>query len=62
MKLSFFFGILMVVGTLLEIFKYIQINQDWFWFLAGLAITFEGIIALVKQRQFDKKYKIIPRD
>ncbi|PJC45193.1 hypothetical protein CO037_02755 [Candidatus Pacearchaeota archaeon CG_4_9_14_0_2_um_filter_30_8] len=54
-----FFGILMVFGTLLKLGGYFIIDSDWFWFLAGLAITIEGIIALVKQKQFDKKYKIV---
>ena len=49
----------MVFGTLLKLGGYFIIDSDWFCFLAGLAITIEGIIALVKQKQFDKKYKIV---
>jgi len=31
---------------------------DWFWFLAGMGLIVEGSISLVKQRKFDRKYKI----
>ena len=57
-----FFGILLGAGALLEVLGYIKINQDWFWFLAGAGITFEGVINLLKQKQFDKKYKVVLRE
>jgi len=54
-----FFGALIIVGTLLKLFGFFNIDSDWFWFLAGVALTVEGVINLSKQRQFDKKYKIV---
>ena len=56
-----FFGILISGGTLLKIIGKVNINSDWFWFLAGITITVEGMINLFKQKQFDEKYKIILR-
>ena len=57
-----FFGILLVIGTLLKLLGRIDINSDWFWFLAGIAITIESLINLLKQKQFDKKYKIVLKE
>ena len=55
-------GILMAIGTLGKIFGLYNISSDWFWFLAGLGLILEGLISLLKQRRFDKKFKIIPRE
>jgi len=54
-------GILMTILTLGKLLGYYNIPSDWFWFLAGLGLILEGLISLVKQRRFDKKYKIIER-
>ena len=72
MKLDFFniaryeifivVGLLMALGTFLKLSGYYYINSDWFWFLAGVGLAIEGSIALAKQQQFDKKYKIITRE
>ncbi len=56
------FGFLLVAGTLLKLLGVISIDSDWFWFLTGIALTIEGFINMLKQRQFDRKYKIITRD
>lgn len=54
-------GILMTAGVLLKLFGYFEFSSDWFWLLAGLGLVVEGSISLVKQRRFDRKYKIIER-
>ncbi len=56
------FGILLALGTLLKLLLHLNIDSDWFWFFAGVAITVEGAINLSKQKQFDKKYKVVLRD
>ena len=55
-------GLLIAAGSLLKVMNVINISSDWFWLLAGLGLVVEGIISLVKQRKFDKKYKIIERE
>ena len=57
-----FIGSLMLVLTLLKLVFGFKIDSDWFWFIAGLALVFEGIIDLFKQKQFDKKYKVVLRE
>jgi len=56
------FGSLIVLGTVLKLLGFLAIDSDWFWFLAGMGLFFEGVISLVKQKRFDKKYKIVERD
>lgn len=55
-------GLIMVLGTLGKLIGFYDISSDWFWFLAGLGLMIEGGISLIKQRRFDKKYKIIERE
>jgi hypothetical protein len=50
-------GILMTIGTLIKLLGFYEFSSDWFWFLAGVGLVVEGIISLIKQRRFDKKYK-----
>jgi hypothetical protein len=52
-------GLLIALGSLLKLIHVINLSSDWFWFLAGVGLVCEGIIALVKQKKFDRKYKII---
>jgi len=54
-------GVLIAGGTLLKLFSPLDFSSDWFWFLAGLGLVVEGAISLVKQKKFDKKYKIVER-
>lgn len=54
-------GIFMIIGTLIKLTGIYDFSSDWFWFLAGLGLIVEGIISLIKQRKFDKKFKIIER-
>ncbi len=60
-KYEFFIlvGALMAVGALVKLLGYSDFSSDWFWFLAGVGLTIEGVIAMFKQRKFDKKFKII---
>ena len=54
-------GILMIIGTLLKLVGDYNIDSDWFWFLAGVGLVVEGSISLVKQRRFERKFKIVDR-
>lgn len=55
-------GILMVAGTLAKLLGFWNISSDWFWLLAGVGLTIEGVISMIKQRRFDRKYKVIDRN
>jgi len=57
-----FFGFIIALGALLNVLGYFSLDSDWFWFLAGAGLAFEGGINLLKQKQFNKKYKIILRE
>jgi hypothetical protein len=52
-------GIIMVIATFLKLARVYDFSSDWFWLLAGVGLVIEGCISLVKQRRFDRKYKII---
>ena len=54
-------GIIIAIGALIKLLGFYDFSPDWFWFLAGIGLIVEGAISLVKQRRFDKKYKIIER-
>jgi hypothetical protein len=55
-------GLLMVIGTLLKLLGIVYLDSDWYWFVAGLGLVVEGSIALVKQKRFNNKFKIISRE
>ncbi|MDD4983688.1 MAG: hypothetical protein PHH82_02515 [Candidatus ainarchaeum sp.] len=50
-------GVLMTAGTLLKLLGVIDISSDWFWLLAGVGLTVEGAISMIKQRRFDRNSK-----
>jgi hypothetical protein len=54
-------GLIMTIGAFVKLSGFYDFSSDWFWFLAGIGLSVEGSISLVKQRKFDKKYKIIER-
>jgi len=54
-------GLIMVIGSLIKLLGKYNFSSDWFWFLAGVGLTIEGIIALMKQKRFDRKYKVVER-
>lgn len=54
-------GLIMTIATLTKLFGFYDFSSDWFWFLAGVGLIMEGVIALKKQRQFDRKYKILEK-
>ena len=56
-----FVGLIMVIGALIKLLGIYDFSSDWFWFLAGLGFIVEGTIALIKQRRFERKYKIIDK-
>ncbi len=52
-------GFVIACGALIKLLGIYNFSSDWFWFLAGLGLIVEGAISLVKQRKFDKKYKVV---
>ncbi|MFA5992583.1 MAG: hypothetical protein WC796_02680 [Candidatus Pacearchaeota archaeon] len=56
-----FVGILIAVLSLIKVLGIYDFSSDWLWFLAGVGLMVEGAISLIKQRKFDRKYKIIER-
>ena len=52
-------GILITAGTLVKLLGFFDFSSDWFWLLAGIGLVIEGTISMIKQRKFDRKYKII---
>ncbi len=54
-----FVGMIMAIGTLVKLLGFYDFSSDWFWFLVGAGLVIEGGISLVKQRKFERKYKII---
>ena len=57
-----FIGIIMIIGTLLKLFNVVDFSSDWFWFIAGIGLVIEGTISYLKQRNFDKKFKILDKE
>ena len=55
-------GILMVFGTFGKLTGQWNFSSDWFWLLAGCGLVVEGAISLIKQKKFDRKYKIVERE
>jgi hypothetical protein len=55
-------GILMTLGVLVKLSGIYDFSSDWFWLLAGIGLIVEGTISMIKQRRFDKKYKIIENE
>ena len=54
-------GVLIALGALIKILGHYNFSSDWFWVLAGVGLTVEGTISFIKQRIFDRKYKIIEK-
>lgn len=54
-------GLIMCIATIMKIFGYMDFSSDWLWFLTGACLVIEGIIALLKQRKFEKKFKIVEK-
>jgi hypothetical protein len=55
-------GLIVAIGALIKLLGIYEFSSDWFWFIAGLGLVIEGVISLVKQRKFDKKYKIVYKE
>ncbi len=55
-------GIVMVSGVLAKLFLGFKIDSDWFWFMAGVGLTVEGVISLRRQKRFDRKYKVVRKE
>jgi len=54
-------GFLIALGSFIKVMGIYDFSSDWLWLLAGLGLMVEGAISLIKQKKFDKKYKIIER-
>lgn len=60
-EIFIFVGVVMILGALIKLSGIFEFSSDWFWFLAGVGLIVEGVIALSRQRKFEKKYKIIEK-
>ena len=56
-----FIGLLMVSGTVAKLIFGADIDSDWFWFIAGVSLVLEGLMDLMKQKQFSAKYKVVSK-
>jgi len=54
-------GLVMAGVVLMKIFFELEIDSDWFWFLAGVGLMFEGVISYRRQKKINKKYKVVER-
>jgi sulfite exporter TauE/SafE len=54
-----FVGTIMTGATLLKLLGVLEFSSDWLWLIAGLGLMVEGAISLAKQKNFEKKYKVI---
>lgn len=54
-------GVSVTIGVFTKLIFGLNIDSDWFWFLTGIGLVFQGFISLKKQRKFDRKFKIIER-
>lgn len=54
-------GLVIAVFALLKVLNVVDFSSDWFWFIAGVGLIVEGFISLIKQKKFDRKYKIVFR-
>jgi len=54
-------GLVIAFGALIKLLGICDFSSDWFWFFVGMGLIIEGIISFVKQRRFDRKYKIIEK-
>lgn len=55
-------GVLMLIAALIKISGIYEFSSDWFWFIAGIGLIVEGTISLIRQKKFDKKYKIVLKE
>lgn len=54
-------GLVMSLVVLSKIFFKLDIDSDWFWFLAGVGLMFEGVLSYRRQKKINKKYKVVER-
>lgn len=54
-------GVLMAGLVLGKLLGFYDISSDWFWFIVAIGLVVEGTISMIKQRKFDRKYKIVER-
>ncbi len=54
-------GLLMAFGVLAKLMFGADIDSDWFWFLAGVGLAVDGVVAFMRQKKFDLKYQVRPR-
>lgn len=54
-------GLVMAFLTFLKLIGVINFSSDLLWFLAGVGLVIEGTISSIKQRRFDRKYKIVEK-
>jgi glucose dehydrogenase len=55
-------GIVMVVATSVKLLNFVEVDSDWYWFIAGLGFIVQGVLMSVKNKHFTKNYKILKRE
>lgn len=55
-------GAVMSLVVLLKIFLNLEIDSDWFWFLAGIGLIVKGILSHREHKKINRKYKVVERD
>ena len=54
-------GIVMAAVVFLKVGFGFDVDSDWFWFLAGVGLMFEGVISYRRQKKINNKYKVVER-
>lgn len=58
-ELFVFAGLLMMGATLFKLLGFIDIDSDWFWFIAGCGLFIEGMIMITRQKRINRRYKVL---
>ncbi len=56
------FGLIMALFVFIKLMRLIYIDSDFFWLIAGLGLAIDGMVSYVKQKKFNRKYKILTRE
>jgi len=56
-----FVGIIMIFLIFAKLLFGIDIDSDWFWLMAAIALTVEGTINLKTQNKFKDKYRVLSK-
>ena len=48
-------GLLLTILPMLKIMGYVELDSDMFWLLAGVVITAEAILEIIKEKRIGEK-------